>query len=162
MKRTKAAACIAALALGATASAYAAAERLHEAHAHAATPAPGTLSLDEGRKWATDEALRLHMEGIRSALAQRREAILAGRLTPQDERALADTIEKRVAAILTDCKLDPRADANLHVIVADLVEAADILQGKAKQPPRRGAVLAVRASQMYATYFSHPGWRPVF
>jgi hypothetical protein len=161
MKRTPAAICIAALALGAAVPAYATSPHSHEA-AHAASPAQGRLSFDQGRKWSTDEALRRHMEEIRAALAQRREAILDDKLTSRDERALAETIENRVAAILTDCKLEPRADANLHLIVADLVQAADILQGKSRLPRRTGATLAVRATQMYATYFDHPGWVRVY
>jgi hypothetical protein len=162
MKRTSTALCIAALALGAAIPAYAAGPHLHEAHANAAHPAQDRLSLDQGRKWPTDETLRRYMEEIGVALAQSRDAILRDKLTPEQERALAGTIENRVAAILTDCKLEPQADANLHLIVADLVQAADILQGKAHQPRRSGATLAVRATQMYATYFDHPGWKPVF
>jgi hypothetical protein len=161
MKRTPAAICIAALALGTAIPAYATGPHLHES-AHPASPAQGSLAFDQGRKWSTDAALRRHMEDIRASLAQRREAILADKLTPQDERALAETIEQRVAAILTDCKLEPRADANLHLIVADLVRSADILQGKSSLPRRHGASLAVRATQMYATYFDHPGWIRVY
>jgi len=162
MRRTSLALCIAALTLGATVPAYAADPHSRDVHANAAHPVPDRLSLDQGRKWSTDEALRRNMEEIRAALAQRRDAILGDWLTPEQERALAGTIESRVAAILTDCRLEPRADANLHFIVADLVRAADILQGKAKGPRREGAALAVRATQMYATYFDHPGWKRVF
>jgi hypothetical protein len=45
--------------------------------------------------------------------------------------------------------------------VADLVQAADILQGRTKLKPQRGTAVATRATQMYATYFDHPGWTPV-
>ena len=162
MRRNSLALCIAAIALGTTVPAYAADPHSRGVHPNAAQPAQDRLSLDQGRKWPTDEALRRNMEEIRAALAQRRNEILGDWLTPEQERALAGTIENRVAAIVADCKLEPRADANLHFIVADLVQAADILQGKASGPRRNGATLAVRATQMYATYFDHPGWRRVF
>ncbi len=162
MKRTSAALWITALALATGIPAHAADQHSHEVHANADYPAQDGPSLDQGRKWATDEALRRHMEEIRTSLEAHREAILRDRLGPEHEKALARTIESRVAAIVTECKLDPRADANLHLIVADLVQAADILQGKTNAPPRQGAVRAVRAAQMYATYFDHPSWKPIF
>ena len=137
--------------------------------AHTAEPAhPGhgadsarQLSLDQGRKWPTDEALRRHMGEVRTLLAAKSDVILAGRLTDTDSKLMGQAIEARVAAILTDCKLPPPADTNMHLVLADLVAASDVLQGRTKKAPAKGATMAVRASQMYATYFDHPGWRPV-
>ena len=130
----------------------------HEPSIHGA---PAVLSFDEGRKWATDEALRQRMGEIRDALADQSRAILSGDLGDAEAQALGAKIESRVAAIVTECSLPPAADANLHLVVADLVRAADILQGRTKQKPQRGTAVAVRATQMYATYFDHPGWKPV-
>ena len=132
----------------------------HSDSSHAAHEA--RLAFDQGRKWATDEPLRRHMGEIRAALSQRSGDILAGRLTDRQAQDLGTLIEARVALIVTDCKLPPEADANLHLIVADLVEAAEILQGRTKQKPQRGTAIAARAAQMYATYFDHPGWKPVY
>jgi hypothetical protein len=156
MKRSIATLCIA-LTFAAAAPAVAAIHS-HEAAGH---PATSRLAFDAGRKWATDEPLRQHMGEIRNVLARQSRAILAGSLSEADAAALGAQIEARVAAIVTDCKLPPAADANLHLVVADLVQAADILQGRTKQKPQRGTAIAVRATQMYATYFDHPGWRPV-
>ena len=64
-------------------------------------------------------------------------------------------------ADLVECRLPPAADANLHIVVADLVHAADVLQGRTKMKPQRGTAIASRATEMYATYFDHPGWKPV-
>lgn len=161
MKRT-AAICISLLAIGAGSLPAFANPQAHQGHANAAQPAPANLTLDQGRKWATDAALRRHMGELRADLAQYREAILADRLTPAQSAALAQAIERRVAAIMTDCNLEPRADANLHLVMAELVQAADILQGKAMHEPRKGATRAVRATTMYATYFDHPGFDPIF
>jgi len=150
------------LSFGAGLPAQASGAHVHgDSAAHESLQGP-VLRLDGGRQWATDEALRGHMEGIRDELARRRDAIAAGRLERDDARALGLAIERRVAGILTDCRLEPQADANLHLIVADLVAAADVLQGKSKRPVERGAHQAVRAAQMYATYLAHPGWTPVY
>lgn len=133
-------------------------------HSHDAASMQGAttrLAFDQGRKWATDEALRQHMGAIRNALAKQSGAILAGSLSDADAHSLGVQIESRVASIVSDCKLPPAADANLHLVVADLVQAADILQGRTNHKPQRGTAIAARATQMYATYFDHPGWAPV-
>jgi hypothetical protein len=132
----------------------------HSHEAHGAAP-EARLTLDHGRRWATDEALRRYMGEIRDALAPWSEAILAGKLTNEQALTLGMHIEMKVAAIVADCKLPPEADARLHVVVADLLEAARVMQGQSKREPARGTAQAVRATQMYATYFDHPGWQPV-
>lgn len=137
-----------------------------EAHSHAHAPAAKAtqhegLHLNNGQRWSTDEALRRNMAEIREALAFYRKPIQSRTFMPEDGKALGQTIEFRVAAILTDCKLEPEADANLHLIVAELVQAADTLQGKNGKEPAVGASRALRAVHMYATYFDHPGWSPV-
>ena len=141
----------------AAAPALAASGHAHESHATAVPQ----IQLDGGRKWATDEALRLHMAAIRDDLSGHRSAIRAGTLPAPKAKQLGVAIEQRVAAILTDCKLQPEADRNLHVIVAELVQAADALQGKSTESPSRGASRALHAVQLYPKYFDHPGWRPL-
>ena len=163
MKRSFAAACITALALGSGASAIAAGlpSLSHDSH-HAADSGLSQLELDQGRRWATDEPLRRNMSGIGAVLATERDDILAGRLSTEQARPLGEAIEARVIAILTECKLDRGADTNLHLIVAELVQSADVLLGKSKGRAGRAAQRAVRATQMYATYFDHPGWTRVY
>jgi hypothetical protein len=148
-----AAALAAALAFGAVAPALAA-----DSHAHAASE-PAALTLDHGKKWATDAPLRKSMLEIRTALAARQEAIHKGTLTPADYRGLGAAIEAQVATIVAECKLEPAADANLHVIVAELVAGADAMQGKSTTRPAKGAVQAVQAVNRYGEYFDHPGWK---
>lgn len=148
-----AAALIAAVAFGAVAPALAA-----DSHAHAAG-APTTLSLDHGKKWATDAPLRKSMLEIRTALAARQEGIHKGTLTPGDYKALGTAIETQVATIVAECKLEPAADANLHLIVAELIAGADAMQGKSTTKPAKGAVQAVQAVNRYGEYFDHPGWK---
>ena len=134
----------------------------HDSHAaHGSGAATSRLAFDHGAKWPTEPALREHMGGIRSALAPHSRAILSGSLTDAQAATIGAAIEGRVAAIVADCKLPPEADANLHLVVADLLQAADVLQGRTKMKPQNGTALAVRATQMYATYFDHPGWKPV-
>ena len=122
----------------------------------------GQLQLDQGRKWVTDEALRRHMNTLRDALAERRQGIVERSLSAREYADLGGRIEQAVIAILSDCRLAPEADRNLHLIVAELVQASDTLQGRTEVSFAHGASKALRAVQLYATYFEHPGWRPVF
>lgn len=131
-----------------------------EPHDHGgAQGAAHAISLDQGRKWATDAPLREGMGAIREALAQQHpEAGSVG----ADYEALASTIEKNVASIVANCKLPPEADRNLHFVVADLVGATDVLRGKtAGVSPAEGVHQAVRATNLYGRYFQHPGWKPL-
>jgi len=120
-----------------------------------------SLRFDQGRKWDTNESLRRHMAEIRELLALQRREILARTLMPEEAKLLGTAIEGSVAALLSEARLAPEASHNLHLVVAELVQAADTLQGRTAGTPMQGAARALRAVQMYATYFDHPQWTPV-
>jgi hypothetical protein len=132
-----------------------------EPHSHDG-PAPlHQLSLDHGRKWATDAPLREGMEQIRAALAQRHAGLKKGTLGDAQYAQLGDAIERNVASIVANCKLAPEADANLHVVVVQLVDAADALKGTSAMGRAEGAQKAMTALNLYGRYFDHPGWKPL-
>lgn len=120
-----------------------------------------TLRLDQGRKWPTDEALRRHMGEIRAVLALHRSTPFPRTVWREDAVPIGTAIDQGVIAILTESRLPPEAAHNLHLVVADLVQAADVLHGRAPGTPAQGVGKAMRAVQMYATYFDHPRWKPV-
>lgn len=118
------------------------------------------LELNHGTKWATDLPLRTGMNEIRSLVLSNTQKLREGDLTQEDYATLGTRIEAQVAYIVTNCKLEPRADANLHVVIAQLVAGADILQGKKRNtPPREGTALILDALNAYGAYFDHPGWK---
>lgn len=118
------------------------------------------LTLNQGKKWATDEPLRKGMGEIRSLVAAQEEAIHKAKLKRADYAALGAKIEGEVGYIVANCKLDPEADANLHIILEELLEGATAMQGKEKsQTPRQGAGKVVTALNEYGKYFDHPGWK---
>lgn len=129
-----------------------------EPHQHAASETT-KLVLDHGKKWATDAPLRKGMTEIRTVLAAKQEGIHKRTLTPADYKTLGTSVEARVANIVAECKLEPAADANLHLIVAELIAGADAMQGKSTTLPAIGAVLTVQAVNRYGQYFDHPGWK---
>lgn len=146
-----------AISLAFAAAPAALAAETHNHDGHGATQ----LQLDHGKKWATDAPLRQGMGAIRAAIAQNQHAIHKGQLDAAQYQVLGATIEHHVGRIVADCKLPPEADANLHVIVAELVAAADAMQGRADEKPAKGAERAVNALGQYAKHFDHPGFKRI-
>jgi hypothetical protein len=127
-------------------------------HSHDAG-AQAQLTLNNGKKWATDANLRQGMSRIRDALATVLPAIHAGKATASQYRALARKTNDQIAFMVKNCKLDENADAMLHLLLADITTGADAMVGQDSNEARNGAEKIAHALDNYATYFDHPGWR---
>jgi hypothetical protein len=131
------------------------------AHSHDGT-APHKLSLNQGHKWASDEPLRAGMGRIRGLVDPQLAAAHAGKLTPAQYRELATQVESEVGGIVANCKLEPKADAALHLVIAELGEGTDAMAGKnAKLRPALGLVKVAQAVNQYGSHFDHPGFKPI-
>ncbi len=137
-----------------------AAEPTGHSHDHAATPAK--LALDAGKKWASDEALRKAMANIRNAMDESLHAIHEGKLPAAKYGALAAKVNGEVAYMVSNCKLEPKADAQLHLVIAEILEGAEAMEGKLKKVKRQnGALKVIGALENYAIYFDDPNWKPI-
>ena len=131
-----------------------------EVHQHAGGAGELTLSLNQGQKWTTDAPLRQGMDNIRGAVAADMKAIHANKATPKQYAALAAKVNAEVAGIVQNCKLPPEADAQLHIVVAELMGGAEAMQGKEKGVTRRaGAERVAKALNAYGEHFEHAGWK---
>lgn len=119
------------------------------------------LSLNQGKKWATDEPLRKGMSEIRTLVEAQHAGIHKGTLKPAEYAALGEKIEAQVGYVVANCKLDPQADANLHVILEEVLGGVEAMQGKEKKSLRAGGGKVVAALNDYGKYFDHPGWKPL-
>lgn len=149
--RFTAAVLVSALALGTAGSALAAAGHSHDAGAM-------TLTLDHGRKWPTDESLRTGMSGIRAAMAAVLEPIHKNALPAARYGDLAAAIEAQVERIVKDCKLPDAADAQLHIVLAQIQEGVEGMKGTERQA---GAMKVVTALDAYGKHFDDAGWTPL-
>lgn len=142
---------VAALALGLSLSvpALAATE-----HAHGGAGGVLELTLNNGQKWPTDEALRRGMSEIRSAMEKSLGRIHAGNFTTADYAALADRLQQQVDYVTSNCKLPEEADAQLHIVLAEILEGMDAM----KDGPNRiqGALRAIGALKAYGLHFDDP------
>jgi hypothetical protein len=132
MKAVKQAVLAAALSLAFGAPAFAAGD----AHSHDHAAGEAKLVLNQGKKWQTDAPLRQGMENIRGAVAKGMKS-----------DALAKKVEAEVAGIVQNCKLEPAADEQLHIVIADLLAGA--------ADPHR----VTEALNAYGEHFDHAGWK---
>jgi len=70
-------------------------------------------------------------------------------------------VNDQLAFMVKNCKLEPKADAVpvLHLILADIIAGAGILQAQHGGEAHQGVVKIVHALENYASYFDHPGWQ---
>lgn len=128
-------------------------------HHHHGAAEPTKLQLNAGKKWATDAPLRQSMNEINQAMAKALPAIHKDQFSNGDYQALAATVSAKVGSAVEQCKLAPEADAMLHLIIADLMAGAEIMEGKSAQARHDGAVRVLEALKLYGKYFQHPGWK---
>jgi hypothetical protein len=127
---------------------------------HGHGTAGAALELNQGKKWQTDEALRQGMTNMRAALARDLKAIHTNKASEAQYEALAAKLNAEVAYVVQNCKLDPKADAELHKVIAEVLAGAEAMQGKEAGVDRRsGAVRVAKALNTYGKFFDHPGWR---
>lgn len=139
------------LALGATGPALATGGHSHDAGAM-------TLQLDHGKKWATDAPLRQGMSGIRAALVPALEPIHKNTLSAVRYGELAAAIEAQIDQVVKNCKLPDAADAQLHIVLAQILEGVEGMKGADRQV---GAVKVVKALDVYGEHFDDAGWKPL-
>jgi ABC-type glycerol-3-phosphate transport system substrate-binding protein len=117
------------------------------------------LELNDGKKWATDASLRSGMAAIRAAFEADHPAIHAGKETDAQYAALADRIEASVKDMIAQCKLPPAADANLHLIIADLLQGVGFMRGQDPARSRHDGAARVHGALLaYPKFFDDPGW----
>jgi hypothetical protein len=132
----------------------------HEHVHHSSGAAVTQLQLDHGKKWPTDPSLRSGMAAIQAAFDADHPAIHAGKETDAQYAALAGKIEAQVQGIVANCKLAPAADANLHYVIADLLQGVSLMRGEDPKRSRHdGAALVHGALRAYPNYFDDPGWK---
>lgn len=140
--------------------------RAQHEHEHGDAHDTGTaaivnLKLDGGEKWPTDATLRKGMAEIHAAFEADHPAIHARKETDAQYEALAGRIESQVNAIVANCKLPPAADANLHYVIADLLQGVSLMRGQDPQRSRHdGAALVHGALRAYGQFFDDPHWKP--
>lgn len=133
--------------------------RAHETGVHDHDGEAAVLSLNNGQRWETDLPLRTGMQRIREAVDQTALTRGSRPLTPAEANALSASVQENVTYLIENCKLPPEADANLHVLITELLTGAARL---ASNPAAGDGIEQItRALRHYPVYFNHPGWAPL-
>ena len=129
-------------------------------HQHAHGEATQTLQLNAGKRWATDAALRQAMGTINDGMREALPAIHENRLPTERYSELAELVRQQVAYMVENCQLSAAADAQLHLIIAQLLAGADAMSDTASDQ-RDGAVRVVGALGNYASHFADDNLKPL-
>ncbi|HQQ69493.1 MAG TPA: hypothetical protein PLL92_04155 [Alicycliphilus sp.] len=131
-------------------------------HEHHGSGASQQLQLNAGKKWASDAPLRQAMTAVRASVTQILPAAHAGKAKAAEYDAFGNAVNQQIAYMVENCKLPADADAQLHIIIADLMAGAEAAQGKQGEAKRaEGVVQAAQAANAYGKYFQHPGWKAI-
>jgi hypothetical protein len=84
----------------------------------------------------------------------------AGKQAGAGDRALAGEVEVQVSYIVQNCKLKREVDAQLHVLIGEMMQGVDNMRGKDPKAGReQRAEKIVIALNTYPKRFDHPGWK---
>ena len=98
------------------------------------------LALKGGKKWQTDEQLRAGMAAMRDDVQAAIEPIHGGKYAAKDYEALAARIEKQITTVIAKCKLAPEVDAQVHLVLGEILSGTDVMK---KDGDRKKGVVAV-------------------
>lgn len=118
-----------------------------------------SLTLNQGQKWQGDENMVKGMQGIRNAIVARQDAIHDGTLPQAEYAAVASEIQSQVDFMVENCKLEPAADEQLHMVLGEVLNGTSAIEEGAA--PQAGVETIVNALNSYGEHFAHPGWTPL-
>ena len=130
-------------------------------HHHSHGEMPLALELNNGEKWEIDPPLRKAMGDISEVMRDSIDEIHEGTLSEQEYANIATEVNDAIFYMIEKCELPPDADAQLHMVIAQLLQAVDKMNGNHDQSPRDGAVQVVNALDAYSKYFDDPEFVPV-
>lgn len=143
---------VAGLILGSINIVWSAEEHKHDGHEKTSIG----ITLNNGKPWQTDGPLRKGMDSIRHGMEAMLPRIHDASLSGDQYASLAKSIHDHIDYMVKNCKLSPEVDAQLHLVLGDIIEGANAMEGKRGQ--LSGATLIVKALNAYGSHFDHPGW----
>ncbi|GAA6171340.1 hypothetical protein NBRC116592_10100 [Colwellia sp. KU-HH00111] len=115
------------------------------------------LVLNQGEKWAIDDSLHIGMSNIKQAISTNLDDIHHERFTTQQYADLAVTLDKHLAFLFANCKLTPLADAQLHSLLANIMQGVDKIKNADNK--KQGAIIIIQSLKAYPVYFNDPNWQ---
>ena len=123
----------------------------HEVH--------GTMELNQGQKWETDAALRQGMGALHQIVSTGLKGAHASALNPDDYKKMSGEIMTQFTYIVENCDLEPEADAQLHILLGNIIQGVEAIEGKVSdKQAEEGLIAMAQALNSYGSHFDHPNW----
>ncbi len=135
-----------------------ASEHEHE-HNHSKVSLLQSMKLDQGKKWLIDASLHKGMSRIKTSMKEHINEIHNNEFTIAQYKSLAGKIDVQLAYLFKNCKLPKDADAQLHILLFNIMQASKQMQ--LPNSPRSGAINTIKALQEYPHYFDDKNWQPL-
>lgn len=126
----------------------------HEVH--------GEMELNHGKKWETDAALRQGMTAIHGIVSGAIDDAHAGKMSEAKYTDVSKQVMTQFNYVVENCKLEPEADAQLHILLGNMVQGVELVEGKVAGEKRdSGLVKIAQALNSYGDFFDHPDWKAI-
>jgi hypothetical protein len=124
--------------------------------------APRLKSEAEKSPRPADQALRDAMTALRELLAAQVADGGVEKLSDDEHVALADEIDRRVAAVVAGRDFHSREGRHLQWMLGDISDGADLMRTAPRaQAKRLGLLRVVETLNYYGREYDHPGWTPL-
>jgi len=127
------------------------------AHSHEQASTHQKIQLDQGKKWPIDASLHIGMSKIKASIEESISEIHHKQFSEAQYKALAGKVDAQLAYLFEHCKLPADADAQLHILLLDIMQASRQMQSS--DNPRSGAITTIKALQKYPHYFDDKDWQ---
>lgn len=117
------------------------------------------LQLDSGQKWTIDKSLHIGMTRIKTSIEKNISEIHHKTFKNKQYVELSHEVTTHLGYLFEHCKLPSDADAQLHILLAGIMQGAEQMKSDDKQ--RQGAIKIIKALQTYPTYFNDTNWVPL-
>ena len=125
-------------------------------HHHHGSEKKTKLTLNKGQKWPTDKVLRHHMEAIHTKIKALIPKIKSNKAKNKDYKTFANSIERNINSIFKNCKLEPEVDAQLHIVLAEIIEGKEELKKDLSLEEKHDSLhKIINAYKKYIKYFDY-------
>jgi len=138
---------------------FAAIAEQKQAHPHDHDTNPQQIRLNQGEKWEIDESLNIGMTLIKQEVIKNLDDIHNDLFSNQQYAQLAIELDKQLAFLFKNCQLPPQADAQLHILLAQIGRGVGVI--KHDNNKKQGAVVVIQALKDYPNYFDDPAWQDI-
>lgn len=130
------------------------------AHGHHGHEVHGSMELNQGQKWEIDDALFQGMNELHQIVSIALEGIEENSLKADDYTNMSGELTTQFTYIMENCNLEPEPDIQLHILLANIIQNIEVIEGKVDgEQPEDGVLAMAKTLNSYGEHFNHPNWK---